>query len=533
MTDLPEIKALNSARADEDLEELLAREKERLSRFGGRAGAMTVCMSRQRLSIDTLDKLLAFAEKRQVAAFLAAVSSGAKVNPSESRPAWHMALRTPEFADKAAKEVADTASRILTLAEAVRSGEKTGATGKSINAVVHIGIGGSDLGPRMLAQAFKPHRMRGLKLRFAANVDAAEIHDALHGLDPERTLVLAVSKSFTTRETLMNAMQARDWLVAGAGQAAMAAQFLAVSAKPDTAHSFGVAKENVFPFADWVGGRYSLWSAVGLSLIIAFGADFWRGLLAGAAEMDRHVVDTPLAQNLPVLSALIQFWNLNFLHLPARAIVPYAARLALLPAWMQQLVMESNGKSIGTNGKPAQFWASPVIMGDAGTNAQHAFFQALHQGPLPVPVDFIGVVEDAEKEPEHHRTLLANMLGQARALMTGKPVTKVRGELKDMPLALRDVLAPQKMFPGNRPSTTFLLDSLSPRAIGNLLAFYEHETVVLARLAGINPFDQWGVQLGKTLALNMEKRLLGKTTDELPLDAASEALLARLRKPEN
>lgn len=533
MTDCNEIKALKQARTDEDLEELLARESGRLPRFGGRVGAFSTCMSRQRLSTATLDKLLAYAEHREVKAFLGAVSSGAKVNPSEGRAAWHMALRTPEFAGKAQDEIARTSDRMARLAKEVRAGNRNGATGKTINSIVHIGIGGSDLGPRMLAQAFKPKRDPDLKLRFAANVDAAEIHDALFGLDPERTLVLVVSKSFTTRETLMNAMIARDWLVAGAGDGAIGAQFLAVTAKPETAQTFGLQTDNIFPFADWVGGRYSLWSAVGLSLMIAYGPKLWQELLQGAAEMDRHVVETPLRENLPVISALIQFWNLNFLNLPARAIVPYAARLSLIPAWMQQLVMESNGKSVGTNGKPAEFWASPVIMGDAGTNAQHAFFQALHQGPLPVPVDFIGVATDAEKEPEHQRTLLANMLGQARALMVGKSATKVRGELKDMPVALRDVIAPQKAFPGNRPSTTILLDSLSPRAIGNLLAFYEHETVVLARLAGINPFDQWGVELGKTLALDMEKRLLGKAQNELPLDAASEVLLARLRKPEN
>ncbi|MGB6228830.1 MAG: glucose-6-phosphate isomerase, partial [Litorimonas sp.] len=387
-----------------------------------------------------------------------------------------------------ADEVAAMRRRISTFAEEMRRSDR-------FDDIVHIGIGGSDLGPRLVADAFAATREARPRLHFANNVDGASANDALAGLDPARTLVIVVSKSFGTQETKMNADSVRDWLEAAG--CVLSDHVLAVSANRERAVAFGIDPDNVFDFWDWVGGRYSVWSAVGLSLAIAYGPEAFGEMLDGAAAMDRHFRDAPLAENVPVLMGLIGVWNRNALGYDSLAVIPYSRRLRKLTAFLQQLEMESNGKGAGRDGRPVPA-TCPVIWGDEGTNGQHAFFQWLHQGVPGAPVDFVAVLNDHEGRPGHHRALLANCFAQGEALMLGKGEAVVRKEnagRDDL-----DALAPQKTFPGNRPSTTITLDALTPTALGHLIALYEHKVFVQGVIWGVNSFDQWGVELGKVLA---------------------------------
>ena len=364
------------------------------------------------------------------------------------------------------------------------------------SAIVHIGIGGSDLGPRLIADALEASVKPALELRFAENIDGASINDALDGLDPKSTLVVVVSKSFSTQETLINAQSARKWLQERLGAKA-GEHFIAVTANREGAEAFDIPVDQIFDFWDWVGGRYSVWSAVGLSLRIAFGPKVFDEFLRGAARMDKHFRDQPLNENMPVLMALSGIWNRNVLGYDSLAVIPYARRIRKLAAFLQQLEMESNGKSATRDGEDAGI-TCPIIWGDEGTNGQHAFFQWLHQGTPGAPVDFVAVLKDHEDRPKHHAALLANCFAQSEALMLGKPEHIVREELEDRPDA--DAIAPQKTFPGNRPSTTITLDELSPFALGYLIALYEHKVFVQGVIWNVNSFDQWGVQLGKVLA---------------------------------
>jgi len=414
------------------------------------------------------------------------------------------------------------------LADGVRSGAVRGATGERFKAVVHIGIGGSDLGPRLVWEALRPLDP-AIELRFAANVDPSEIAVALEELDPATTLVVAVSKTFTTLETLANAEAARAWLRAGLGEAGAKAHFAAVSAAPDKAVAFGVDPDRVFAFWDWVGGRFSIWSAVGLSCAIALGWEAFEGFLAGAAAMDEHFRAAPLHRNAPVLLALAQVWNRNGLGRGARAVVPYAQRLRLLPAFLQQLEMESNGKRVRRDGRPVLRATAPVVFGDAGTNGQHAFFQLLHQGVDVIPVEFVAVAEASEGPPDMQRKLLANCLAQGEALVVGRTEAEVAQELEARGLSREEVLAlaPQRAFPGSRPSSLLLIQRLTPQALGALIALYEHKAFVEGVVWEINSFDQWGVELGKTLATRILGELEGGPA--LPHDASTAALVERLR----
>ncbi len=493
---------------------------QRINNLGIQAPGMFADFSKQRIDKKALDCLLKLAELRDLTGFFARMRAGDTVNTSESRAAQHMALRAPEGARSLAqgKTIAPLVeaerNKMRLFANKLRAGKIKGITGRPISTLVHVGIGGSDLGPRLLAQALRRFSAPGITLRFAANLDAADINDALEGCDPETTMVVVVSKTFSTRETLANANVARAWLVQHLGENASSKHMIAVSSNLAAIREFGIAPDNVFTMYDWVGGRYSLWSAVGLSLMAGLKEGAFDEVLAGAAAMDTHALNTPVRTNAPLLSGLISYWNQNFLGMQTRAIVPYASRLALLPSYLQQLIMESNGKSVQAAGAPADHAASPIVFGAEGTNAQHAFFQHLHQGRHPVPVDFIGFVQDQEHNPSQHRGVLANMLGQSRALMIG-----TQG----------DNIEPQKTMPGNRPSTTLLLDALSPFCLGALLAFYEHETVTLAVLCGVNPFDQWGVELGKHVALDLQGRLENADTDGI--DPSTTALIERITKP--
>jgi len=472
--------------------DLFKTEPNRMDNFVLREGPVRADFSKQAMSESARVALLSLAANCDLDEWRAKLFAGDKVNTSEDRAVLHMALRGVGGSAKVQGQVGKMRTRMREFAERIRAAKSKTGKGKKYKAIVHIGIGGSDLGPRLVADAFRATGAPALELRFAENVDGASINDALAGLTPKSTLVIAVSKSFTTQETRMNAEAARDWLGKNAAK-----NFIAVTANNEGAQKFGLAKDNIFDFWDWVGGRYSVWSAVGLSLQIAYGPEHFDAFLKGAAAMDTHFRDQPLQENLPVMLAMTGIWNRNVLGYTSQAVIPYARRLRKLPAFLQQLEMESNGKSAGRDGKPAGL-TCPVIWGDEGTNGQHAFFQWLHQGTPGAPVDFVAVLKDGEDRPEHHKALLANCFAQSEALMLGKPEHVVREEMGDE--SNIDELAPQKTFPGNRPSTTITLDELTPEAMGYLIALYEHKTFVQGVIWNVNSFDQWGVQLGKVLA---------------------------------
>lgn len=465
-------------------------EPDRMARFVMREGPLRADFSKQALDKAGLEAVLSLAAKCDLEEWRAKLFAGDRVNMSEDRAVLHMALRGVGGTSENQKEVADMRLRMADYANSIRAEAK-------FKNIIHIGIGGSDLGPRLVADAFEAAAEQSLTLRFAENVDGASINDAVKGLNPSETLAVVVSKSFGTQETKMNGESVRDWLGEYGGS-----NMIAVTANRDRAVAFGIDPENIFDFWDWVGGRYSVWSAVGLSLQIAYGPDIFAEFLDGAKAMDLHFRDQPLQDNLPVMMALVGVWNRNGLGYGSQAVIPYARRLRKFSAFLQQLEMESNGKSATRDGK-ATTLTCPVIWGDEGTNGQHAFFQWLHQGPSEgryggAPVDFVAVLKDHENRPAHHAALLANCFAQSEALMLGKDEGVVRKENAER--ANIDALAPQKTFPGNRPSTTITLDELSPNALGHLIALYEHKTFVQGVIWNVNSFDQWGVELGKVLA---------------------------------
>ncbi len=495
------------------LAELFAADPGRFEAFAFSLDGLTLDLSKQRIDAQAVAALAGFARDRGLKDWIAGFFAGAHVNVTEDRPALHMALRArPEDGLPFAEDVAAARARQAAFAREIKSGARRGATGKTLRHVVHLGIGGSDLGPRLVHDALKPFRDPQTGLRFAANIDPAEINDALEGLDPESTLVVVVSKSFTTEETLENARAARAWLARGlGGEAAAGRHLIAVTARPDRARDFGVGEDAIFGFEDWVGGRYSLWSAVGLSLQIALEEGAWDALLDGARAMDRHFAGAPFETNIPVLKALCDLLNAQGFGHASRCVVPYAARLGLLPGYLQQLEMESLGKGAGLDGAAAA-GAQPVVWGAAGTNAQHAFFQQLHQGPEIVPVDFIAAANDDETRPDMSARLLANCVAQSEALLRGRA-------------ADGSALGPHRACPGGRPSATILLERLDPYRLGLLLALYEHKTAAEGALRGINPFDQFGVELGKTLAAGA----LPAIAEGAKADPASAGLVQAIR----
>ncbi|MBS0488448.1 MAG: glucose-6-phosphate isomerase [Proteobacteria bacterium] len=537
MTDLAaawtQLEAAAQAARERRIADLFKVEPDRLDRLSVEAPELLLDLSKQPWSLAEAKIALTLARAGGIEAARERQFAGEAVNPSEDRAALHMALRAPKGADFRAKgqpvsaEVDATREGMAALAAAVRSGEKRGATGQAFKAIVHIGIGGSDFGPRLVWEALRPLSPQ-IELRFAANVDPADMALALDGLDPASTLVVVVSKTFTTQETIANALVARAWLRAALGQAGDA-HLLAVSAAPGVAQAFGVPADQIFGFRDWVGGRYSVWSAVGLSCVIALGAEAFEAFLAGGRAMDEHFRAAPLEANAPVLLALAHIFNRDGLGRPIRAVVPYAQRLRLLPNFLQQLEMESNGKQVDVHGRPVARATAAAVFGDAGTNVQHAFFQLMHQGTDIIPLDIIAVAEAAEGEPSNQTKLLANAIAQAEALMVGKPESEVRAELtgQGMDAAAIDVLAPQKTFHGDRPSSFILLQRLTPGALGALIALYEHKTFVEGVLWEINSFDQWGVELGKTLATRILGELEGGPRGAH--DPSTERLVSRLK----
>ena len=479
-------------------------------------------LSKNRIDAPTLTLLLKLAGDCGLEARRDALLRGDPVNHTEGRAVLHTALRAPAGSDAPFNaDVQASLDAMLAFAEGVRRGERG-----EITDVVHIGIGGSDLGPAMVVQALQAFGRRDLKLHFVSNVDGHDLAPVLAGLDAKHTLFVIASKTFTTQETLANAQAAKAWFLA-AGGTDVARHFVATSSNTAAAAAFGI--DTAFGFWDWVGGRYSLWSVIGLPIAIAVGADNFRELLAGAHAMDQHFATTPLAQNLPVLLGLVDIWYRNFHGFTSRSVAPYHQGLARLPAFLQQLEMESNGKCVDEGGAALTYATSPVVWGEAGTNGQHAYFQMLHQGTDVVPVEFIAVKTPAHPWAAQHSKLLANCLAQSQALMLGKSAAEAATEKAPTasPDLAPDVLAQHRSFPGNRPSTTFVLQALTPRSLGALLAMYEHRVFTSGALWGINSFDQWGVELGKALCNALLPRF---HSGELQgLDASTAGLLQRLR----
>ncbi len=486
----------------------------------GRGEALTVAcaglaidFSKQNLTAATMALLVGLAKECGVHASIAALFAGEHLNRSEDRPALHMALRGDEHVSLGGEDVRPgiqrTRERLRSFAGAVREGHWKGTTGERIRHVVALGIGGSSLGPRLACEALCG-LADGPEVRFVANLDPAALDDALRGLDPAATLVVVASKTFTTEETLANAVAARDWLVAGLGEGALARHCVAATAAPGEAIRFGLPECNVFTFGDYVGGRYSLWSSVGLPVALALGANEFEKLLAGAHAVDIDFRSSPLERNAPVLMALVGLWNRNVLGIGNHAVLPYAARLATLPAYLQQLEMESGGKRVDRDGRSLGYPTAPAVWGGAGTEGQHAFHQWLHQGTDPVACDFVVVARPMGSRPEAHARLLANAAAQSEALMNGVATPE-----------------PHRDCPGGRPSTTIVLPALDAHALGSLIALYEHKVFVQACAWNTNPFDQWGVELGKRIAARILPALGGES---VPGDPATRHLLGLLAK---
>jgi len=507
-----------------------AADPDRLGRMSVEAAGLYVDLSKQSWTRAAFDACLDLARASDMEGRRAALFAGEAVNLTEGRAVLHPALRAAPGAgfralgQPVSAEVDAVRADMRAYAEAVRSGAEAGATGRRFEAIVHVGIGGSDLGPRVVWDALRPLDP-AIDLRFVANIDPRDMAEALTGLDPETTLVVVVSKTFTTQETLANAEAAKTWLAAFLPSEGMTKHFIGVTAAPDRAAAFGCGR--TFAFRDWVGGRYSLWSAVSLSCAIALGWDVFEQMLAGAAEMDDHFVKAPLERNAPILLALAQVFNVDGLNRPARTVAPYAHALRRLPSFLQQLEMESNGKRVHRDGSPVTRQTCPVVFGEPGTNGQHAFFQQIHQGPDVVPAEFVIVARTHEDAPES--PLWSNALAQGQALMLGKTTEAARAEGLAQGLSEEEAarLAPHRTFTGNRPSTAIVMDRLTPHTLGALLAFYEHKTFVEGVIWDINSFDQWGVELGKVLAKAILKDVEagGPSAD---LDPSTATLMTRL-----
>ena len=512
------------------LKELFQTDPQRFTHFSATACGMLLDYSKQRIDTTAKLNLLALARQQEVESRRDAMLRGEAINNTENRAVLHTVLRLPKGeafnlnGENIASDVHKVLAQMRSFSDAVREGRWLGYTGKAIRTIVNIGIGGSDLGPQMACIALAPWSQKNLSLHFVSNVDGRHVADALANADPETTLFVVASKTFVTMETLTNARTARDWMLShGCPEDQIKQHFVALSTNIEAAAEFGVAPENVFPFWNWAGGRYSMWSAIGLSIALYVGADRFEQMLAGAHEMDLHFAQAPLEENLPVLMALIGVWNINFLGLQALSIAPYHQRMTRLPAYLQQLEMESNGKSVTREGHRVDYTTSPILFGEAGTNGQHAYFQLLHQGATIIPTDFIVVAEDDAGLPGHNKALLANCFAQSKAMAWGKSMQEVRAELGDQS---EKMLAP-RVFEGNRPTSTLLLDSLTPRSLGALIALYEHKVFVQSVIWDINAFDQWGVELGKSLA----QQLISLDPDSVKEghDSSTRGLLQAIR----
>ena len=535
LTSRPAWKALQ-AHYDEvrqvHLRELFANDATRGERLAIEAAGLYLDYSKNRITDETLKLLVQLAEESGLRARIDAMFRGEKINITENRAVLHVALRAPREAsivvngENVVPEVHAVLDKMAPFADRVRSGEWKGHTGKRIRNVVNIGIGGSDLGPVMAYEALKHYSEREMTFLFVSNVDSTDFAEAVHDLDPAETLFIVASKTFTTLETMTNAGSARDWLLKGLGgdTSAVAKHFVAVSTNAAKVSEFGIDTANMFGFWDWVGGRYSMDSAIGLATMLAIGPDNFRALLDGFHEMDEHFRTTPFERNLPVLMGLLSVWYSDFFGAQTVAVLPYEQYLKRFPAYLQQLTMESNGKHVTLDGKPVTYDTCPVYWGEPGTNGQHSFYQLIHQGTHLIPCDFIAFAKTLNPIGRHHDMLIANVFAQAEALAFGKTAEEVKAD------GTADWLVPHRVFEGNRPSNTLLAERLTPALLGKLVALYEHNVFTQGAIWSINPFDQWGVELGKVLANRIIPELESESEPDLGHDGSTNHLIRRYRQ---
>jgi glucose-6-phosphate isomerase len=516
---------------DKHLRELFAADPGRGTRLTAEAAGLFLDYSKHRVTDETLTLLRRLADETGVRAKIDAMFRGDKINSTEDRAVLHVALRAPKGAvitvdgKNVVPEVHDVLDRMTAFADRVRSGDWMGHTGKRITAVVNVGIGGSDLGPVMAYEALKHYADRGLTCRFVSNVDGTDFAEATRDLDPATTLFIVASKTFTTLETMTNARTARAWsLAALKDEAAVAKHFVALSTNAAEVSKFGIDTANMFGFWDWVGGRYSMDSAIGLSTMLAVGPAGFREMLAGFHAMDEHFRTAPFDKNLPAIMGLLSVWYADFFGSQSVAVLPYDQYLKRFPAYLQQLTMESNGKRVTLSGTAVDYATGPVFWGEPGTNGQHSFYQLIHQGTNLIPCDFVGFAKSLNPLGEHHDLLMANVFAQGEALAFGKTPDEVRAE------GVKEELVPHKTFPGNRPSNTLLADKLTPAVLGSLIALYEHSVFTQAAVWGINAFDQWGVELGKVLAQRIVPELQSSSEPALKHDGSTNALISRYRR---
>ncbi|WP_373742146.1 glucose-6-phosphate isomerase [Neisseria sp.] len=516
------------------MRDMFASDPGRAERYWLEVGGLTLDYSKNRISDETLGLLFDLAREAGLPEKMRQMFNGEKINTTENRAVLHVALRnrtnSPIYVDD--EDVMPKVNRVLQqmgkFADDVRSGKWLGYTNQVITDVVNIGIGGSDLGPLMMCSALKPHGHPRMKMHFVSNVDGSQLRDVLEKVHPETTLFIIASKTFTTQETLTNAKTARQWFLREASEEDIAKHFVAVSTNKTAVAEFGIDTDHMFEFWDWVGGRYSLWSAIGLPIMLYLGEENFIEMLNGAHLMDQHFINTPLEQNMPVILALVGIWYINYYGGGSHVIAPYDQHLHRLPKFIQQLDMESNGKQVTLDGQKVEHETGPIIWGETGINGQHAFFQLLHQGTHVTPIDLIASLEKRSNLPGHHEILLSNVFAQAEAFMRGKTADEARAELQaqGMDAERIEALVPHKTFSGNRPSNIILMRKINPRNMGSLIALYEHKTFVQGVIWGINSFDQWGVELGKQLAKTILAELQGETEPQQH-DSSTERLIKR------
>jgi glucose-6-phosphate isomerase len=534
LTTLPEWRAL-AAHAEEmrsvHLRSLFDADPARGTRFVAEAAGLYMDYSKHRVVRETLERLLALARASRLQERVEQMFRGDRINVTENRPVLHVALRAPRSASvvvdgrNVVEDVHAVLDRMADFANRVRSGAWTGFTGKRIRTIVNIGIGGSDLGPAMAYEALRFYSDRSLACRFVSNVDGADFYEKTLDLDPAETLFIVASKTFTTLETMANARTARAWLLKALGdERAVAKHFVAVSTNAAEVQKFGIDTATMFGFWDWVGGRYSMESAIGLSTMIAIGPERFREMLDGSHQMDEHFRTTPLDRNLPAILGLLGLWYTDFFDAQTIGVMPYSQYLARFPAYLQQLTMESNGKHVTVGGARVNYDTGAIYWGEPGTNGQHSFYQLIHQGTRLIPCDFIGFAQPLEDIDDHHDLLMANMFAQTEALAFGKTAEQVKRE------GVPDALVPAKEFDGNRPTTTILAERLTPAALGALIALYEHAVFTQGVIWNIDSFDQWGVELGKVLALRIVPELAGKEPPRLEHDSSTNTLITRYRQ---
>ena len=535
LTDSPAWKALKQHHenmAGIHLRELFAADPKRGETLTAEGAGLFLDYSKNRVTAETMRLLCALADQANLRDRIEAMFRGDKINITENRAVLHTALRAPRGqkitvdGQDVVPAVHEVLDNMAAFADRVRSGQWLGHTGKRIRNVINIGIGGSDLGPVMAYEALKFYTDRALRCEFVSNVDSDDFAEAVQGLDPSETLFIISSKTFTTLETMTNAQTAREWVLRGldGDESAIAKHFVAVSTNAEKVREFGIDTANMFGFWDWVGGRYSMDSAIGLSTMVAVGPDNFRAMLDGFRDMDEHFRTAPFERNLPVIMGLLAVWYADFFGAQTSAVLPYEQYLKRFPAYLQQLTMESNGKSVRLDGRHVDYATGQIYWGEPGTNGQHSFYQLIHQGTHLIPCDFIGFAKTLNPIGRHHDILIANMFAQAEALAFGKTADQVRAE------GTADNLVPHRVFEGNRPSNTILAEIIEPRAIGRLVALYEHSVFTQGVIWDINPFDQWGVELGKVLAQRIIPELESKDAPGLRHDSSTNALIARYRR---